>query len=458
MLDDPQVGERDPRSEDRQLLLDALLAATERLIVTFTGNDERTNTPRPPAVPIGELLDVVDATVRCADDPARPAHEQVLVHHPLQPFHPVNFTAGTLGGPRPWSFDPVALEGADALAGPRRAPRAFLTAPLEPHGDRVIELDDLVRFVEHPVRAFLRQRLGISLRSAGDEIEDRLAVELDDLGRWSVGQRLLQARLRGAEGRTAILAEIARGSLPPGVLGEPVIHEVYPVVDAIATQVAGLLGDGSGGRAGRVDVRVALPDGRLLSGTVAGVNGELLLTTTYSRVAAKHRLAAWVRLLGLTATRPERALTAATVGRAGGGDDVRVAEVTIAAGDAEAREAAARGQLLALVDLYDRGMREPLPLFCRTSAAYAQAAAAGQDPVDAARREWETEWRFEREDREPEHQLVLGGVLTFAELMAPAPGPDEAGDGWATDDDSRLGRYALRLWEGLLERERVSAR
>src|SRR6202020_3386704 len=43
MLEHPHVGERDPRSEDRQLLLDALLAAREQLIVTFTGNDERTN-------------------------------------------------------------------------------------------------------------------------------------------------------------------------------------------------------------------------------------------------------------------------------------------------------------------------------------------------------------------------------------------------------------------------------
>ena len=63
-LENPHVGDRDPRSEDRQLLLDALLAATDRLIVTYTGNDERTNAPRPPAVPVGELLDVVDATVR----------------------------------------------------------------------------------------------------------------------------------------------------------------------------------------------------------------------------------------------------------------------------------------------------------------------------------------------------------------------------------------------------------
>jgi exodeoxyribonuclease V gamma subunit len=61
---DPVVGERDRRSEDRQLLLDAVLAAQEHLVVLYTGADERTNTERPPAVPLGELLDVVDATVR----------------------------------------------------------------------------------------------------------------------------------------------------------------------------------------------------------------------------------------------------------------------------------------------------------------------------------------------------------------------------------------------------------
>ena len=53
MLADPHVGDRDPRPEDRQMLLDALMAASDRLIVTYAGNDVRTNTPRPPAVPVG---------------------------------------------------------------------------------------------------------------------------------------------------------------------------------------------------------------------------------------------------------------------------------------------------------------------------------------------------------------------------------------------------------------------
>ena len=64
MLADPHVGDRDPRSEDRQMLLDALMAARDRLIVTYTGNDVRTNAPQPPAVPVGELLDMIDRTRR----------------------------------------------------------------------------------------------------------------------------------------------------------------------------------------------------------------------------------------------------------------------------------------------------------------------------------------------------------------------------------------------------------
>ncbi len=219
LLDEPQIGERDPRSEDRQLLLDALLAATERLILTYTGNDERTNTPRPPAVPVGELLDTIDATVRREDGPA---HAQVLVRHPLQPFDPRNFEAQALMRGRTWSFDPVTLDGARALIAPRARPRRFLEDRLPPRAARVIELADLVRFVEHPVRAFLRQRLGISLRGGVDEIEDGLPVELDGLERWAVGQRLLEALRAGVrrqhrdQGRDRAGHVAARGARQAG--------------------------------------------------------------------------------------------------------------------------------------------------------------------------------------------------------------------------------------------------
>ena len=76
----------------------------------------------------------------------------------------------------------------------------------------------------------------------------------------------------------------------------------------------------------------------------------------------------------------------------------------------------------------------------------------------AARGEWESSWNFDKEDKDLEHQLVLGGVKTFDDLLAEQPRADETGDGWDDSDQTRFGRYARRLWAGLLAVEREEHR
>jgi exodeoxyribonuclease V gamma subunit len=113
----PHIGERDPRAEDRQLFLDAVLAAGERLVVLYTGADERTGAQRPPAVPLGELLDVLARMTGVTHPP--------VVRHPLQPFDGRNF-AGGLGDQRPFSFDSASYAGAGAMLRPREPRGTFL--------------------------------------------------------------------------------------------------------------------------------------------------------------------------------------------------------------------------------------------------------------------------------------------------------------------------------------------
>jgi exodeoxyribonuclease V gamma subunit len=460
-LDAPHVGDRDPRSEDRQLLLDALLAAREKLIVTYTGKDERTNEPRPPAVPIGELLDMVDRTVRLPG--GAPAREQVLVPHPLQPFDPRNFTVGTLVPGRPWSFDAITLDGARALCGHRPPPPAFLPAPLAGGGGpatQLVELDALIRFAEHPVRAFLMQRLDIDLRDFSEDVDDALPVELDNLEAWDVGDRLLQGVLGGAAFDACAVAERARGTLPPGLLGARVLDAIRPDVESIAAAAAVLPG-GSGGGAGPglLEVRVDVGD-RTLSGTVRGIDGDVLRAITYSRVAPKQRLAMWVRWLAVTAAYPELGVEAYIAGRrrSGGADGASVTLVALRPPDGSAadRRDFALGHLATLLDIHARGLREPLPIACRASAAYARAPEGRR--ITAAKREWETDWGFDKEDRDPEHQLVFGGSRSFDELYGEPPRPDESGTDWDLEEPSRFGRYARRLWRGPLETEDVRDR
>ncbi|MDP2711967.1 MAG: exodeoxyribonuclease V subunit gamma [Solirubrobacteraceae bacterium] len=470
MLADPHVGDRDTRTEDRQMLLDALLAATDRLIVTYTGNDERTNAPRPAAVPVGELLDVVDRTVRV---PSAEARSQVVVRHPLQPFDPRNFASGEVARKRPWSFDRVALDGARAIIAPRAADAPFLREPLPDAAGPIVELDGVVKFAERPVRAFLRQRLGISVADYDEDVADALPVELDGLEVWAVGQRLVDGLLGGAQLAACVAAEIARGTLPPGALSGQVIDRVRPTVEGIAAAATTLLGAAGspgdaplGGRpaprgvgVGSLDVNVPLGGGRVLRGTAPGVRGDVLSSVTYSRVSPRHRLAAWVRLLALTASHPRRPFASVTIGRARADADqharVTVARIAVLGADAEQRRARALASLRTLVDLYDRGMREALPLYCLSSAAYAAAARRGANPVSPARSAWESTWKFDREDREPDHLLVLGTQRSFEDVLAEVPRPDELGDGWEMADTSRFGRLARRMWDDLLACEEV---
>ncbi len=82
-------------------------------------------------------------------------------------------------------------------------------------------------------------------------------------------------------------AELARGSLPPGKLADPILAEVGPIVQQIAAEA---LQHGSGPSAS-LDVNLRLPDGRILAGTVPGVYGDTIRRASYSRVRPKDRIA-----------------------------------------------------------------------------------------------------------------------------------------------------------------------
>ncbi|HVH20939.1 MAG TPA: exodeoxyribonuclease V subunit gamma [Pseudonocardia sp.] len=424
---EPLVGERDPRSEDRQLLLDALGAATERLVVLHSGADERTGARRPPAVPLGELLDAIAVETGSA--------EQVLVRHPLQPFHPRNFTTGELAAGRPFSFDPTELAGALATTGPKTPPASFLPAPLASTESDVVGLDELVSFLEHPVKGFLRQRVGLPVGAHVEQPADALPVELDGLAGWAVGDRLLRDRLAGFDRERCRQTEWRRGELPPGALGDAqltgVLDEVEPLIAAAVPERGEPLPD--------VDVEVELLGGRRLVGTLGGlyrgVDGPTLLRVEYSRLAPKQRIRAWVRLLALTATVP-RPWVAVTLAR---GTRHGVLRARLGPVD----EGSARELLGELVALRDAGLCEPLPLPTVAGHTYARARSGGAGPGDAAEealRRWTAGAGAERAD--DAHRLVWGPAAGPEVLLGP-PGP-------AGGEPTRFGTLALAVWSPLL--------
>ncbi len=427
----PITGERDVRSEDRQLLLDAVGAATEKLVITYTGANEHSGQPRPPAVPLGELLDVLDRTT------PEPVRSRLVVAHPLQPFDVKNVTPGGLGVPTPFTFDPAMLLTAQTAAGDRPAAPEFLPSPL-PEQDRAdLSLVDLLGFFRDPVKGFFRA-LDLTLPWDVEGVSDAMPVEIDALETWGVGDRMLGDMLRGIHPDQALAAEWRRGSLPPGQLGWRKATEVRE--QAMQLAIAALTHRQVAPRAHDIDVH--LGGGRRLTGTVTPVYGDRLVAVGYSRLDGKQLLESWIRLLALAAHQPDHNWTALTIGRSARGTNP-VQRLLGPAGEAPVE------LLRDLVALYDEGRREPLPLPLKTSFAWASARHQGDNPLDSALKKWKS-GNYPAEDAAPAHERVWGPHAPLDKLLTPVPAEDVR-----EGEQTRLGVLAARLWLPLLRCERT---
>ncbi|MGV0852642.1 exodeoxyribonuclease V subunit gamma [Mycolicibacterium phlei] len=411
---DPMTGERDIRSEDRQLLLDAIGAATETLVITYTGANEYSGQERPPAVPLAELLDVLDRTTE------KPVRDQILVRHPLQPFDTRNVVPGALVPGVPFTFDSTVKRAAQTRTAERAERPPFISGPLPaPPPDDVV-LADLVAFFRDPVKGFFRS-LEYTLPWEVDGVEDAMPVDLDALEEWTVGDRMLHDMLRGMEPDAARQAEWRRGTLPPGHLGWRRATEICEQ----ATQLAETARPYRSAQPRAVDVDIDL-GGRRVTGTVTPVYGDRLVSATYSKLDGRHLMQPWIQLLALYAHDPGREWKAVSIGRPRRGTTPRT--------EVMGRPASSPRELLAdLVAMYDEGRRAPLPLPVKTSFAWAEAVHGHGDPEQRARYRWQS-GNFPGEDVEPAYQLAFGRNTWLSHLV-----------------ERGLDRYARRMWLPILQ-------
>ena len=426
---DPQIGDPDPRSEARQWLLEAVLAARDHLVIVREGRDVRSNHPVPQVVPAAELFDAAVELFPADDREA--ARESLEVTHPRHPFDERCLVADGLGNAAPWSFAARDLIGAERRRNRPHLREPFLEAPLDCEGDEVVELDDLRTFLRDPVAMFVRRSLGADLPRPSDEIDDVLPVDPDGLALYRIGQDLLDARLRGSDDADWRRAERAKGALPPGVLEDRLFDDLSKEVGDLLAEAAA-----RGIRTGAPELRdvdITLAAGVRIVGTIPlGLEGPASGTgrVQFTRPNETHRLEAWLDLMTLVASEPTLPWRSVVVTRSERkGKDLT--PVVLVPADSEDVAGMAAGALELVVDLYRRGLREPLPLFSSYS------------PAVHARTSGDGAWRTSdgRGDAtRPAVRLVFGDVDVdeIDELAAREGDPGVSGN--------RVERYAHHLW------------
>ena len=370
----PQRGDRDPVREDRQLFLDALLAAADRVILTATARNIRSNKDEPLSACVDEFLRVAAATVSDRPDIQETAYRDLIEDHPLQPFNAACFT-----GPRP-SFDTSHLEVARACQQRQEEATPFHANVFElpeavPSAD--LELREMIRILKDPWAAWLGS-LGVELPQSGDDpfALDREPVAAPaGLDRWQLQTEVIDAVL---EGRTSFLAErlTADRLLPYGTLGTAMGRQAVQEAESLARRALHEAGgqlqpqrlvyrDGCLPVAGNIAVT---PDRRL----------HVLVRPTELKAAAHHRLDVWVR-----------ATFAAACGMRG---DTVVVSRDKERTRVDRRPAMAPDQAHATLDhllhLCAHARRYPLPFGPKTSFAVFAAGQRGVNETDKAVKAW----------------------------------------------------------------------
>ena len=227
-------------------------------------------------------------------------------------------------------------------------------------------------------------------------------------------------------------AEWRRGYLPPRGLGQMAIQEITNQVEQLVQTAQPFLTD----RPVPYEVQADVGD-RRLTGTVNGVVGDSVVHVSFSKLAPRHRLQAWLELLALTVHDPSRAWQVVTIGR-GGCSHLRAIHSTWA-----------NTVLTDLIDLRATGLREPIPFAAKTSAEYAALRFRDRQPA-LYRKQLEKLWA---EDRDEAYEGFFGAKASLDDLLAQASIPSEERGSLA--ERSRFGTLARRVFQPLLSVEEL---
>ncbi len=361
---EPRPGDRSRRLDDRYLFLETVLSAREKLYISYTGQDIRDNSERPPSVLVSELTDYLAGGYGIT---------RTAVKHALQAFNQQYFQKRGLVS---YSRENFAAARSLKAGGQRHAPAFFGEGLSEPEPRyRNITVDDLCNFFSNPARFLLTRRLGLILDDGADVLNDREPFEVRGLDRHELETGLLEKALQGTDMRREMERLRAGGLIPPGTPGECWFEETCASIARLAARVKAL-------RAGTalepfgVDLSLS---GFRITGSISGLYpGGLVLHRPAGR--ERHLVTFWITRLVLDCAAaavkmPAPAIAALCTGNI----------------DCVYRHPENSPAILSgLLEIYRRGLTRPVPFFPQASWAYAEAEHDGRDDAeDRARAEFE---------------------------------------------------------------------
>ena len=342
----PRSGDRQRRNDDRYLFLEALLSARQILYISYVGQSTADNTRMPPSVLVSELIETVSRNYGVEAD-------SMLIRHPLQAFSTKYFNSVR---DRLFSY---SEENYDAVAQTfdKTGTTAFFDKPLTEADDsyRILDVPRLQQFFVNPTRFLLQNRLDLYLRKTQPVLADIENFSLGALDRYDIQRDILTQKNTLPPFETFIARQKAKGSVPPGAVGQVALSGLYDDSLKIIAKYRRMVSDS---RARLLDVDIRIGDFRI-TGSITDIFPVGLVRMHPGKKRCRHILAGWIsHLVFCTAGKSEKDLGTLMLF-----DD----------GDLKFEAVEEPSNILeSLLTLYWEGLHRPLHLFPESSMIFSQ--------------------------------------------------------------------------------------
>ena len=219
---DHRLGDRSVRNDDRAQFLETLMAARERLMISYVGQSIQDNSEISPSSVVSELIDILELDYQ---------QESVVTRHPLQPFNKAYYVPSS----ELFSYSEHHLNTAKLLQGDSITAAPWWQGRVDREIDKVVEVPSLFKFFKDPQGYFLESVLGIRLENSEAELDERELFEIDSLENYLTNQQLVKRLLE--EGGDIDHAKLITDDWWIGAAGELELEKrlrgVEPFVESI---------------------------------------------------------------------------------------------------------------------------------------------------------------------------------------------------------------------------------
>lgn len=199
----PQKGDRAKRDDDRYLFLEALLSAQNVFYISYIGQSQKDGKEMLPSILVSQLLDTVNdyLTPEFKAQLGMEAEKILVRKQPLTVFSKKNFTH-----PRDYAYN------AEWIINSNSSVQDFLSEPLNVEAVTDIELENLICFVQNPIKFFFVNVLGISFNTYDDTIDESEIFAMSGLDNYAILNELLNVSPEQQE--QFFEQELLKGNLP----------------------------------------------------------------------------------------------------------------------------------------------------------------------------------------------------------------------------------------------------